>query len=156
VPDERVRARQHAGSQDAVYASVSVQRGQDRPNTTGLDPNLPGDQQTAARWFNTDAFVLQSAGTFGNAGRNTFFGPGIFSVDASIIRNFRIMRTRTLQLRLEGFNVLNQPIWNDPNTQVTNPLYGSITSTRKPMQHKSTTLVRHSVKEVGSCSRSYS
>jgi Carboxypeptidase regulatory-like domain len=108
--------------------------GNDRPNTTGLDPNLPGDQQTIARWFNTDAFVLQPAGTFGNAGRNTFFGPGIFNVDASIIRNFRIMRTRTLQFRLEGFNVLNRPIWNDPNTQLTNPLYGSITTTRKPMR----------------------
>jgi hypothetical protein len=55
-------------------------------------------------------------------------------VDASIIRNFRIMRTRTLQFRFEGFNVLNKPIWNDPNTQLTNPLYGSITSTRKPMR----------------------
>jgi hypothetical protein len=108
--------------------------GNDRPNTTGLDPNLPGDQQTTARWFNTDAFVLQPAGSFGDAGRNTFFGPGILNVDASIIRNFRLMRTKTLQFRLEAFNAFNNPIWNDPNTQLTSPLYGSITSTRKPMR----------------------
>jgi hypothetical protein len=108
--------------------------GQDRPNTTGADPILPGDQQTIARWFNTGAYALNALGTFGNAGRNTFFGPGIFNVDASVIRNFKLMGNNTLQLRLEGFNVLNNPIWNDPNTTLTSPLYGSITSTRKSMR----------------------
>jgi hypothetical protein len=107
--------------------------GQDRPNTTGQDPILPGDQQTIARWFNTDAYALNALGTFGNAGRNTFFGPGITNVDASIIRNFR-MRSNTLQFRFEAFNLLNNPIWNDPNTTLTSPLYGTINSTRKPMR----------------------
>jgi hypothetical protein len=108
--------------------------GQDRPNTTGVDPNLPGDQQTAARWFDTTAYVPQALGTFGNTGRNTVIGPGITNVDASIIRNFRLMDTKTLQLRLEGFNVLNKPIWGDPSTTLTSSTYGSITSTRKPMR----------------------
>jgi len=107
--------------------------GTDRPNITGQDPDLPSSQRTVQRWFNTDAFVIQPAGTWGNAGRNTFVGPGIFSVDASISRNFPI-RSKTLQFRLEAFNALNNPIWNDPNTTLTNPLYGSITSTRKPMR----------------------
>ena len=107
--------------------------GQDRPNVTGVDPVLPAGQETIARWFNTDAYALNALGTFGNAGRNTFFGPGITNVDASIIRNFR-MGSNTLQLRLEGFNVLNTPIWNDPNTTLTNPLYGTINTTRKPMR----------------------
>ena len=108
--------------------------GQDRPNVTGADPVLPAGQETIARWFNTDAFALNAFGTFGNTGRNTFFGPGITNVDASLIRNFRLMRDKTLQFRLEAFNVFNNPIWNDPNTTLTNPLYGSITSTRKPMR----------------------
>jgi hypothetical protein len=108
--------------------------GQDRPNVVaGQDPNLPGGQQTIQRWFNTDAYVVQPLGTWGNAGRNTVIGPGIFNMDASIIRNFRVMNSRTVQLRLETFNTLNRPIWNDPNTTVTSPLYGTITSTRKPM-----------------------
>jgi hypothetical protein len=107
--------------------------GQDRPNVTGQDPVLPGDQRTIARWFNTDAYVLNAVGTFGDAGRNTFFGPGILNVDSSIIRNFRIA-SKTLQFRLEAFNLFNNPIWNDPNTTLTSPLYGTITSTRKPMR----------------------
>lgn len=108
--------------------------GQDRPNATGANPILPDDQQTITRWFNTDAFAVQPAGTWGNAGRNTFFGPGITNVDASIIRNFRLWGNKTLQARLEAFNLLNTPIWNDPNTTLSSPLYGSITSTRKPMR----------------------
>jgi hypothetical protein len=108
--------------------------GQDRPNVTGLDPDLPGDQQTSTRFFNTDAYVLQQLGTFGDAGRNTFTGPGIFRVDMSIMRNFRIAQSKSLQFRLEAFNVLNNPIWADPNTTLTSPLYGSITSTRTPMR----------------------
>jgi hypothetical protein len=108
--------------------------GNDRPNTTGVDPNLPGDQQTAGRWFNTDAFALQPLGTFGDAGRNTFTGPGIFSIDMSIMRSFRMMQSKTIQFRLEAFNVLNNPILNDPNTTLTSSGYGQITSTRKPMR----------------------
>jgi carboxypeptidase family protein len=106
--------------------------GQDRPNMVG-DPELSGDQRSIARWFNTSAFVLNDLGTWGNAPRNNFMGPGITSVDASIIRNFR-MWNKTLQFRLEAFNALNNPIWADPNTTLTSPLYGTITSTRKPMR----------------------
>ena len=108
--------------------------GFDRPNATG-DPDLPGDQQTSARFFNTDAFALQPLGTFGNADRNTFTGPGIFRVDASIIRNFRFgQSSKSIQFRLEAFNVFNNPIWNDPDTTLTSATYGQITSTRTPMR----------------------
>jgi hypothetical protein len=107
--------------------------GQDRPNATGGDPNLPGDQQTIARWFSTDAFVQQPFGTFGNVGRNTIIGPGISNVDASIMRNFR-MANKYLQFRFEAFNMLNNPIWNDPSTTLTSSTYGAINMTRKPMR----------------------
>ena len=73
-------------------------------------------------------------GTWGDVGRNTVIGPGIFRIDASIIRNFRITNSKGVQFRLEAFNVLNNPIWNDPNTTVTSPTYGQITSTRTPMR----------------------
>jgi hypothetical protein len=107
--------------------------GQDRPNVVaGQDPN--NGPKTVARWFNTGAYVLNDLGTWGNAGRNTVIGPGITNVDASIIRNFRMFGNKTLQVRLEAFNVLNSPIWDDPNTTLTNPLYGTINNTRKPMR----------------------
>ena len=108
--------------------------GQDRPNVVaGQDPNLPSDQRSPARWFNTAAFTLNAPGTFGDAGRNNFFGPGITNVDTSLIRNFHFSN-KTIQFRLEAFNVFNNPIWADPNTTLTSPLYGTITDTRKPMR----------------------
>src|SRR5262249_11203279 len=84
--------------------------GQDRPDVVpGQDVDLPGDQQTIQRWFNTAAYVPQAAGTWGNAGRNTVTGPGITNVDMSIMRNFR-MGSKYIQFRLETFNALNNPI----------------------------------------------
>ncbi len=107
--------------------------GQDRPNATGQEVELPSDQRTIQRWFNTNAYVVNDLGTWGNVGRNTVLGPGISKVDASIIRNFRV-RGKTLQFRLEAFNALNNPIWNDPNTTLSSPLYGTINTTRQPMR----------------------
>jgi hypothetical protein len=108
--------------------------GQDRPDVVpGQDPDLPSDQRSTSRWFNTGAFTLNALGTYGNAGRNTFFGPGITNVDASIIRNFHFSN-KTIQFRLEAFNALNNPVWADPNTTLTSPLYGTISDTRKPMR----------------------
>src|SRR5688500_16913227 len=60
--------------------------GFDRPNGTGQNPNI--DNPTTARWFNTDAFVRQPFGTFGDIGRNTMIGPNVFQWDASALKNF--------------------------------------------------------------------
>jgi hypothetical protein len=78
--------------------------------------------------------VPNSPGTWGTVGRNTLIGPGIFNVDASIIRNFRITSGKSAQFRLEAFNVLNRPIWNDPSTTLSSSTYDTITSTRKAMR----------------------
>jgi hypothetical protein len=129
-----------------VSASAGFPRnsapGSDRANTgsdqranlvPGQDPN--SGPKTIEKWFNTDAFALQPLGTYGNSPRNNILGPGIFNFDMSIIRNFRFSTSKSLQVRLEAFNVLNQPVWNDPNTSLANlQTFGTITSTRKPMR----------------------
>jgi hypothetical protein len=108
--------------------------GYDRPNLiAGQDPN--SGEHTINRWFNTGAYVLNAPGTYGNSARNTVFGPGIFNLDSSVIRNFRISGTKSIQFRLEVFNLLNKPVWNDPNMGMSNlALFGTINSTRKPMR----------------------
>ncbi len=95
---------------------------------------MSGSQQSILQWFNKAAYVPNAAGTWGNVGRNTIIGPGIFNVDASIIRNFRLMANKSVQFRLEGFNILNRPIWGDPSTTLTSSTYGQITTTRKAMR----------------------
>ena len=45
---------------------------------------------------------------FGNSGRNILDGPGLFSADLALAKNFRIKEGHNLQLRVESFNVLNR------------------------------------------------
>jgi hypothetical protein len=108
--------------------------GFDRPNTTGQPVELSGDEQNTDHWFNTAAFVLPTFGTFGNVGRNTVIGPGLFVLDLSLIKNVRIARGHSLQLRLEAFNVTNHPNWGNPNTTLVSSSFGRITSTRTNMR----------------------
>jgi hypothetical protein len=112
---------------------ANLGHGDQRPTVvSGQDAN--DGAKTIQQWFNTAAFILQPGIEYGNAVRNSIVGPGIFNFDMSILRNFRLGGSRTVQFRLEAFNTFNQPVWQDPNTAVTNSQYGQITSTRKPMR----------------------
>ena len=53
-----------------------------RPDALG-DPNLPGGDRTPDRWFDTGAFALPAAFTFGSARRNSVIGPGYAVVDTA-------------------------------------------------------------------------
>jgi carboxypeptidase family protein len=97
-----------------------------RPNTI-CDPVL--DNPTIDRWFNTSCFqqVADTTGTFGNTGRNTVRGPGDFNIDMSAIKNTKIGRIDT-EVRLEVFNVLNHPQFAQPNGQLGNAAFGTISA----------------------------
>ena len=70
------------------------------------------------QWFNPNAFLMPLAGTFGNAGRGTFRGPGLVDVDTSFFKKFQITERYTLQFRAELFNILNRANFAYPNTIV--------------------------------------
>jgi hypothetical protein len=106
----------------------------DRPNATGAKAGLPRGKQDPERFFNTNAFVLQPFGTFGNVGRNTLIGPGIINWDISTLKNFRIREGHELQFRFEAFNLPNHPNWGLPDTSRISPGFGKIRSTRKDMR----------------------
>lgn len=73
--------------------------------TSYLDPS----QRSTQQFFNTSAFALTPAFQFGNVGRNTVTGPGLFNVDTTVARNFKIREGMGLQFRAEFFNLLNTP-----------------------------------------------
>ena len=90
--------------------------GYDRPNAVaGVSPNL--DDPSPAAWFNVAAYQMNAFGTFGNLGRATLTGPGVFTIDFSALKNFNF-GSNYIQLRIEAFNLLNTPNWADPNTNV--------------------------------------
>jgi hypothetical protein len=108
--------------------------GFDRPDATGISPNDIANRSTA-RYFNTAAFVLQPFGSYGNVGRNTLIGPGIFNFDSSLLKNFNFTEARYVQFRFEAFNALNHPNWSNPSVNITNPSqFGTIGGTRTNMR----------------------
>ena len=85
------------------------------------------------RWFDTSAFAFPAPFTFGNAGRNILTGPGFFSTDLSLQRNFTLPfndRSR-VEFRAEAFNVLNTPQLGNPNATLGNPAFGVIGGTAR-------------------------
>src|SRR5216117_425062 len=92
---------------------------------------------TPDQWYDPRAFVLPPQGTFGNVGRGTLRGPGLFSLDTSLLKRVRISEGLNLQFRAEAFNVLNHTNLGYPNEVVFqgadySPTGGVITSTATP------------------------
>jgi hypothetical protein len=40
------------------------------------------------------------------------YGPGFFNTDIALFKNFKVTESKVLQLRFEGFNFLNHPLWS--------------------------------------------
>jgi hypothetical protein len=61
---------------------------------------------------------IYCANLLGNSGRNSFYGPGLATVDFSIFKNTRVPRiseTFNVQFRAEFFNVMNHTNFAAPN-----------------------------------------
>jgi hypothetical protein len=67
-------------------------------------------------------------GTFGNAGRNILRGPHTNVFDASLMKDIPIGERLNAQLRWEVFNVGNQVLFGQPNSQLTSGAVAQITS----------------------------
>ena len=71
---------------------------------------------TPDRWYDPCQFQLAEEGFFGNLGRNTILGPGVFSVDFSVHKNIALSENANLQFRAEFFNILNRANFGLPIT----------------------------------------
>jgi hypothetical protein len=106
-----------------VPFSVHVQGDPDRDGTdentarANLLPGVslvPAGGATPNLWFNPAAFAPPQVGFRGTAGRNILSGPGYQTVDLAIMRNFRIDEKRSVQFRVETFNLLNRANFDLP------------------------------------------
>jgi hypothetical protein len=92
-------------------------RNPDRPS---LNPSFTGPVilGTAGQWFNPNAFILPTPGTYGNLGRSVYLGPGLADADISLLKGIAIRENVSLQFRAEFFNLLNHPNFGTPNATV--------------------------------------
>jgi Carboxypeptidase regulatory-like domain/TonB-dependent Receptor Plug Domain len=108
-------------------------RNPDRPD---LNPSFRGPVllRKPTQWFDPAAFSLPTVRTLGNLGRGTLRGPGLASLDLSVIKNTALTERVGLQFRGEFFNALNHTNLGVPNPIVftgtsISPSAGLITTT---------------------------
>ena len=86
----------------------------------------------SAEWFTPAAFVAPPAYTFGDAGRNSVYGPRLQSLDLALVRSFNLTERASFQFRAEAFNALNKTNLGTPNRFVNTPQFGTITMAMSP------------------------
>jgi outer membrane receptor protein involved in Fe transport len=119
-----------ASGRDNSQSGVNRDRA-DMIGNPELDPHRPRGE-LVARYFNTDAFVVNAPGTFGNSRRNLLRGPGFANVDFGLVKNVRLVRTHTVQFRAEFFNLFNHVNLGNPVASVSAPNVGQIISAGSP------------------------
>ena len=92
------------------------------------EPAVLGNIGPGQKWFDTSVFSIPAAATFGNAGRNTFSGPGYWNLDMSVVKKFLMTERFRAEIRLEVFNVTNTPHFNNPSSALDSTAFGTITS----------------------------
>lgn len=100
----------------------------------GVPITLPGNRTRAAKiaeYFNTAAFTNNAPGTFGDSGRNLLTSPDYVDVDTGMVKEFSIRERWKLDLRVEGFNVLNHTQFLPPVNGLGGSL-GRLTGARDP------------------------
>ena len=99
-----------------------------RANQNGNPNDGPEDVD---EWFDTSVFSPAAGSqTQGTAERNSVRGPGTRILDLSLFKTFDFARAGSLQFRIEGFNILNEEQYSQPNQVVVDPNFGKITGTR--------------------------
>ena len=84
------------------------------------------------QWFDTSCFANPAQYQFGNYEIGQVRGPKIVTTDFSVFKRTSLGSTRSMELRIETFNIFNHPLFSNPNTSFGNSQFGRITSTRLP------------------------
>ncbi|MFN0104328.1 MAG: TonB-dependent receptor domain-containing protein [Bryobacteraceae bacterium] len=115
----------------------SLQISGDLANTgnagTYLRLNLLGDPALSnpvpLRWFDRTKVAAPAPFTFGNSGRHVLRSDGWELFDLSMIRAFPLpWEGKSVEFRVEGFNMFNHPIYSPPNANLSNAaLFGTVT-----------------------------
>jgi hypothetical protein len=81
--------------------------GVDTPHYTPGNLELNRNPRSNSAAFNASLFSVPTLGTLGNVPRRFFYGPGQNNFDLSLQKELILAKEKTLQFRIEAFNVFN-------------------------------------------------
>jgi hypothetical protein len=109
--------------------------GVDEPELTAGSLNLNSNPRNGNSYFNTSLFGPNLPGTPGNARRRFFFGPGSDNYDLALLKSIKLTESKSLQFRLEGFNVFNHAQFSGPSAvdgNISSTTFGQVVSAAPP------------------------
>jgi hypothetical protein len=95
-------------------------------NFSGGDLKVLDNIGSAGKWFDTTQFSQPTGVTIGNVKRNQFRGPGGWTLDLSLFRSIPVGGHRRVEVRVEAGNILNHPVFANPNGDFTSGTFGQI------------------------------
>ena len=103
-----------------MYANVSSNPGKSHGSRA----------EAISEYFNTSVFTDIPEGQYGNAGKGLIAGPGYWTFDLAILRDFYLPLTEDtrFQFRAEFFNMMNNVNLNNPGTDYQSSRFGQIRS----------------------------
>jgi Carboxypeptidase regulatory-like domain/TonB dependent receptor len=111
--------------------------GVDEPDVSPGPLNLNSNPRNGNSYFNTALFSQNVLGTPGTAKRRYFYGPGMDNYDMALLKNVKLNESKSLQFRLEAFNVFNHaqffgPLSVDGNIGDVGSTFGQVVSAAPP------------------------
>jgi hypothetical protein len=109
--------------------------GVDEPQYTEGPLNLNSNPRNGNSYFNTSLFRLQALGTPGNAKRRFFYGPGLDNYDMALMKAIPLTESKSLQFRMEAFNVFNHAQFFGPtavNGNINSSTFGQVVGAASP------------------------
>ena len=137
------------GDPFTVYTGTdqSATAGKDRAVITGnpYGGNACAGAAPCLNWLSVSAFGLPLSAVstpasvyaaypfrFGNVGKDSVRGPGLFNWDMGLAKEFPLRETISLQFRAEFFNAFNNVNFSDPVSTISSGGFGSIRSAADP------------------------
>jgi Carboxypeptidase regulatory-like domain/TonB dependent receptor len=118
--------RYQSGNQFTVTWDSAI--GNRRVDYLGGEIELPADERTVDRWFNTDAFARAPTSRRGTSSIRSVPGPSMQLWDLSLRKRFALTERWNLQFQADFFNIFNKANFLNVATNMSNQNFGSITT----------------------------
>jgi hypothetical protein len=109
--------------------------GVDTPNLASGNMEINTDPRNGRPAFNTSLFSLPALGQMGTAARRFFYGPGIANSDLALLKTLNFTESKSLQFRVEAFNVANHAQFYGAAAvggNISSPSFGGVVSAADP------------------------